>query len=49
MRRIRSIRDVPLFPVIPLVPIGLFLATLGLSIAAFVRVRRLEGRIPTPE
>jgi hypothetical protein len=45
MRRIKSVKDVPLFPVIPFVPLALFLGAWVTSIRALVRVRRLERRL----
>jgi hypothetical protein len=45
MRRIKSIKDLPLFPVIPFLPVAIFIASLATSIRALVRVRRLERRL----
>jgi hypothetical protein len=47
MKKIKSIRDVPLFPLIPLVPAALLIGTLATAIRALVRVRRLELRLNT--
>ena len=48
MRRINSIRDLPLFPIIPFVPMAIFLGSAATAISAFIRVRRLERRFPSP-
>jgi hypothetical protein len=45
MRRIKSIRKIPLFPLIPFVPAALFIGSLAASIRALARVRRLERRL----
>jgi hypothetical protein len=46
MRRIKTIRDVPLFPLIPLLPAAILIGSLATAVNALVRVRRLEQRLP---
>jgi len=45
MRRIKSVKDLPLFPLIPLLPAAVFLGSFVASIRALIRVRRLERRL----
>lgn len=45
MRKIRTVRDLPLFPLVPILPAALVVGSLATAIQALVRVRRLERRL----
>ncbi len=46
-RDMHHIKHIPLFPIFPIVPIALVFTSIGLSIAALVRVHRLNARVAT--
>jgi len=48
MRRLKHVKELPLYPLVPLLPIAIFLGSLATSLRALVRVRRLERRLASP-
>lgn len=46
MRRIKKMKDIPLFPFVPLVPVAVLVGSLVTALRALAGVRRLERRMP---